>query len=243
MTSPRPGPTTGPSAAPSPRVASRREGNRTRPSAAGVPTSRLGVVLGMTLLLLTGCAALQSFYSLARVDFELDRVSGVRLAGVSLDEVAGYQSLSLVDVMRIGTALSGGTLPLDLNLHLVADNPADNPEARLLGMDWTLFLHDRETVSGRLEREIRLPPDSRTDVAFLIELDLLEFFDGPAQDLVGLAAAITGVGDEATAVRVEILPTIDTRLGPIQYPQPIVLGGTPGGTATGNPTPPRESSE
>ena len=242
MPSNRPEPTTGLSSASSPRVASYRPAGGTRPAAAEPLLRRWLVALAIALLL-TGCSTLQSFFSLARVDFDLDRVSGVRLAGVSLDEVAGYQSLSLVDVMRIGTALSGGTLPLDLNLHLVADNPADNPEARLLGMDWTLFLHDRETVSGRLDREVRLPPDSRTDVAFLIELDLLEFFDGPAQDLVGLAAAITGVGDEATAVRVEILPTIDTRLGPIQYPHPIVLGGTPGGAAGGAPTPAREFSE
>lgn len=197
---------------------------------------RAVIVAAALLLALPGCATLQSFMSLNRVDFELDRVSGVRLAGVSLDEVAGYQSLSLVDVMRIGTALSGGTLPLDLNLHLVADNPADNPEARLVGMDWTLFLHDRETVGGRLEREVRLPPDSRTDVAFLIELDLLEFFDGPAQDLVELAATITGLGGEPTAVRVEILPTIESPLGPIRYPQPIVLGASSvGAAAPGNP--------
>jgi hypothetical protein len=212
---------------------SRSPGPATRPCGPAVPFVRGMIAAGTLLLALSGCATLQSFVSLTRVDFELDRVSGVRLAGVSLDQVAGYQSLSLVDVMLIGTALSGGTLPLDLNLHLVADNPADNPEARLVGMDWTLFLHDRETVGGRLEREVRLPPDSRTDVAFLVELDLLQFFDGPAQDLVELAATVAGLGGEPTAVRVEIFPTIETRLGPIRYPQPIILGGSSeGGAAT-----------
>lgn len=184
------------------------------------------LALVVFLALLPSCATLQSLAALGQVDWELDRVSGIRLAGVQVDQVRSYEDLSLLDATRIGAALSGGRLPLDLNLHMVADNPDDNPDARLLELEWTLFLRDRETVSGQLDREISLPAGERTDIAMLVELDLLEFFDGPQRDLVDVALSLAGAGGEPVDLRIEILPTIQTPVGPLRHPGPIVLGGT-----------------
>jgi hypothetical protein len=178
---------------------------------------------------LPSCASLESLLALREVGWELDRVSELRLAGVDLDRRESYSDLTITDAARVAAALSDGRLPLDLSLHLVADNPDENPEARLLGMDWTLFLRDRETVSGRLERELRLPPGERTDLSMPVALDLLEFFDGGARDLVEVALSLTGASGEPSEVRLEILPTIETAMGPIRYPRPIVLGRTVGG--------------
>lgn len=177
------------------------------------------------LLMLPSCAFLQSLAALSQVRFSLDRVSGVRVAGVSLDGVRSYSDLTLTDATRVAGALAGGTLPLDLNLHVAADNPTGNPEARLLALDWTLFLRDRETVGGLLEREVRMPPGERTDVPLAVRLDLLEFFDGGAGDLVELVLSLVREDGEPVDVRLEALPTVDTPLGPIRYPEPLVLGG------------------
>jgi hypothetical protein len=177
------------------------------------------------LLVLPSCAFLQSLAALSQVRFGLDRVSGIRVAGVHLDGVRSHSDLSFTDATRVASALAGGTLPLDLNLHLTADNPTSNPEARLLALDWTLFLRDRETVSGLLEREVRMPPGERTDIPLAIRLDLLEFFDGGAGDLVDLVLSLVREDGEPVDVRLEALPTVDTPLGPVRYPEPLVLGG------------------
>lgn len=189
---------------------------------------RRSVLLGLVLaglILLPSCAILQSLAALSQVRFSLDGVSGIRLAGVPLEGTRSYADLSLTDATRIGTTLAGGALPLDLTLHVAADNPSENPEARLLALDWTLFLRDRETVGGTLDREIRMPPGERTDVPLAIRLDLLEFFDGGARELVELVTSLVREDGEPVGVRLEALPTVETPLGPVRYSEPLILEG------------------
>jgi len=183
------------------------------------------LILG--LLLVPGCATLQSLTALSQVRFDLDGVSQLRLAGVELDRVRSYDDLSLVDAGRIGAAVLSRRLPMEATLQVGANNPEANPEARLLALDWTLFLRDRETVSGNVEQEFRLAPGARTEVPVRVSLDLLEFFEGSTRDLVDLALALVGAGEESVEVRLDALPTVQTPLGPIQYPRPLSLSVTP----------------
>lgn len=186
-----------------------------------------GILLGAALaLLLPGCAALQSLAALSQVRFDLERVSELRLAGVDLLRVRGYEDLSPRDVLQVTLALTTRELPLELTLDLAADNPADNPEARLLALDWTLLLQERETVSGLLDQAVVLPSGAVTAVPVQIRLDLLEFFEGSARELVELAGALVGVEGEPVAVGLRATPTVDTPLGPIRYPRPLELGRT-----------------
>ncbi|TVP55068.1 MAG: hypothetical protein EA351_11890 [Gemmatimonadales bacterium] len=182
------------------------------------------VMVVALVLILPSCATLQSILALGQVDFSLDRVHQVSLAGVSLDGVRGYEDLGARDILRLGLALSDRRLPLELTIDLRADNPADNPEARLVAMDWTLFLENRETVSGGLGEAVRMASGEATTVPVEARLDLLEFFDGRLEDLVNLAASLAGVEGAPVQLRMEVLPTIETSLGPIRYPRPIVLG-------------------
>jgi hypothetical protein len=67
-----------------------------------------------------------------------------------------------------------------------------------------------------------LPPGAPTDVPVDVELDLVEFFDENLRGLVDLATAISGDGPPQN-VKLEVQPTIQTRLGPMQYPKPIIV--------------------
>lgn len=185
-----------------------------------VPTA---IVLAF-LLALPSCATFQSFLALSQVDFSLDRVSETTLAGVQLDRMRSYRDITGTDVFMLGRALADGRLPLELTVEIGADNPDDNPEARLVGMDWTLFLDGRETITGVLAEAVRMPPGAITPVPVTARLDLLEFFDGGLEDLVNLAISLAGADGEPANVRMEILPTVDTPLGPIRYPRPLVIG-------------------
>lgn len=169
------------------------------------------------------CATLEQVAALRRVAFELDRVSGGELAGVPIARLRSYQDLSAADVARIGVALARDELPLDFTLHVRAENPADNPVARLLEMEWSLWLDETETVAGELNRAYELTPGEAQDIPLDIRLDLLDFFDGRARDLVELALAVAGAEAEPTRISLRATPTIDTPLGPIRYPQPITI--------------------
>jgi hypothetical protein len=181
--------------------------------------------------ILSGCAALRSFTALSQVGFALDGASGVRLAGVELDRVRSFDDLSFMDVARIGSALTGGQLPLEATIHVAASNPGDNPQARLTGLEWTLHLRDRETVSGGLDAPITLPSGETTDLPVQVRLDLLEFFDTGMRDLVELGLSLAGMEREPVDLRLELVPTVQTSIGPIRYPRPVVLGGRAGGGA------------
>jgi hypothetical protein len=177
-----------------------------------------------TVAALGACATVQQVLALRNVDFTVDRVANVRLAGVPLDRVRSFSDVGLVDAGRIAAAAARGDLRLDLDLHLTAENPADNSvDARLVRMDWTLLLQGRETVSGVFADETLLRRGEPTDVPIAMSLNLIDFFEGSAQDLVELALSLTGQGGAPKEVTLRATPVVDTALGPIRYPRPITI--------------------
>jgi len=173
---------------------------------------------------LSGCATLQQLAALRSVDFSIDRVSNVRLAGVDLSSVSSYRDLGIADIGRLTLAASQRQLPMDFQLHLTAANPADNSaDARLVRLDWTLLLQGRETISGVFADETLLRRGQPTDVPITMSLDLIDLFEGSAQDLVELALSLSGQGGSPREVTLRATPSVDTALGPIRYPQPITI--------------------
>jgi hypothetical protein len=188
--------------------------------------NRLQLLTGLAIILVlgSGCATLQQFAALRSVDFSLDRVSDVRLAGIDLARIDSFDDLGFADAARLALAVTEKRLPMDLQVHLLAENPADNAtDARLLRMDWTLLLQERETLSGVFENEVLLAPGQPTDIPITISLNLVEFFEGGAQDLLELALSIAGQGGAPKDVALRATPVVDTPLGPIRYPQPITI--------------------
>ena len=182
------------------------------------------VIAGVLLLAGAGCQTLREIAALRNVAFAIDRVTNARLAGVDVQRLQSYEDLSPGDVLRLGRALLKKELLLDFQLHLTAENPPDNPvQARLVKMDWTLLLDDRETISGVFDDSIVLPPGQPTDVPIPISLNLIDFFEHGVQDLVELALSVAGQGGEPKRIKLQATPTIDTQLGPIRYPKPIVI--------------------
>ena len=187
------------------------------------PRLRFAAVLLAASAVAGSCTTLQQIVALRQVEFSLDGVTDVRLAGVPLSRAA-TQDLTLVDVSRVASAMSSGNLPLDLRLRLSGENPADNPtEARLVRMDWTLLLDDTETVSGVLEEPVSFPPGDRRPFSLGVSLNLVEFVDGNVRELVDLAQAVAGQRGDGTEVALRVTPTVDTPLGPIRYSETITL--------------------
>jgi len=185
-------------------------------------------VVLLTVLTLAGCATLRGIAALRNVDFRLTGADGTRLAGVDVTRIRGYDDVGAADVIRLGAALSQGRLPVETTLRVRADNPADNGPARLVRMDWTLLLDQKETISGVMDREVALPAGEAVDVPVRVEVDLLDFFDEQLPELVDLALAMSGQGDRER-VELQALPTVETRFGPLRYPEPIRISFQVGG--------------
>jgi hypothetical protein len=190
------------------------------------PRTARRLVAALLTLGLAGCATLQEIANLRRVDFRLRDVSGLALAGVDLAGVRSVEDLNLIEVGRITVAVTRNRLPIAFELGIAASNPpGEGGDARLTALDWTLFLEGRETISGALDREYVIPAGGSTRIPVTIAFDLIEFVDGNATDLTELALSLANAGGSPKNVTLRAVPTIDTPLGPIRYPEPIVIGG------------------
>jgi hypothetical protein len=190
---------------------------------------RLVPALAGLLVLAPGCTTLQQLAALRAVDFDLAGVSDGALAGVDIERVRTYQDLRASDVARLTAAAVRGDMPLAFTLHVDATNPEDNGvPARLVSLDWTLFIDDAETVSGVFNDERLIQPGTTADLPISIRLDLLDFFSDSAPDLINLALNLAGAGGDPARLSLRARPTVNTSLGPISYPGYITISHTVG---------------
>ena len=192
---------------------------------------RLSVVTAL-LIGIGGCASLQQLAALRRVEFAIDGVGNGRLAGIDLSRVSFYRNLTATDLGRVTLALARKDLPLEFQVNVQATNPSANAvTATMARLAWSLFLDERETITGVVDTPVSLPPGQPVIIPVPVRLNLVEFFDGSAQDLVNLALAIAGLDSNPTRVSLRAVPTVSTRLGPITYPGSItIVSRTVGGT-------------
>jgi hypothetical protein len=174
---------------------------------------------------LAGCATLQQLAALQHVTFAYGGISDVRIAGIPIGPNASYASLGATNLAKLGAAVVSGQVPLEMIAHVNATNPeANSVAAKMVALDWTLFIEDRRTVAGGLANAVTIEPGRTTDVPLSAQLDLLELATGGGvPDIFDTAMEIAGYSTQKKDLRLELKPTIDTSLGPIQYPSPIVV--------------------
>lgn len=192
-------------------------GPSTRPASRRVVA---GLALGIALAT-SGCATLQQLVALQSVDFDLAGLARVEVGGVDVTAVRSPADISVADGLSLAGQLRAGTLPLALTLDVRAENPESNADARMVRMDWTLFLDDVETISGRVADEVAIPSGTATTFPVQTELDLLDFFDGGATELIELVRSIAGLDGTAPSVALDVLPTVRTAFGDIPYDRPF----------------------
>ena len=183
------------------------------------------VFIAVTMISLSsGCSTLKDLASLRDVAFRLDSVSAISLAGVKIDRSMNYEDFGVLDLARLGREVARNKMPLSFMLNVGATNPNDNSvEARLVKLDWTLLLEDRETISGVFEDDIVLPSGQEQLIPFAIEVDLIEFFGNNLRDLAELALSLSDQGGKPRNIKLRATPTISTPIGPIRYPEPILI--------------------
>jgi hypothetical protein len=185
------------------------------------------------VVLATACATLQQLTALRQVTFALTGVRNGRLAGVDLARIRSYSDLTATDIGRISLALARKDLPIEFVVDVRAENPPDNTvTATMVRLAWSLLLNDKETISGVVDTTLTLPPGVPVGIPMQMRFNLLQFFEGPAQSLVDLAASIAGLSSDPTRIAIRAVPTIDTPIGRISYPSPITIvsrtvGGVP----------------
>ena len=136
-------------------------------------------------VLASGCQTLREVANLRDLEYALGDVARADLAGVDLAGVRTYNDLRTRDVLRISAALADGRLPLQFQLNVLATNPeANGVRARMVEFDWTLFIEDRETVSGVLQENFIIAPGETQTVEFPLAASRLAYWDAEHDEWV-----------------------------------------------------------
>ncbi|MBM3263394.1 MAG: hypothetical protein FJY97_08215 [candidate division Zixibacteria bacterium] len=189
-----------------------------------------GMTILLTALTMTACATVRQVVALSQVKFRLDRIAAMQVAGVDVTRIRRYEDIGVLDAARLAAAVASQRVPLTFTVNMVAENPPGNSvTARLIGLDWKLFLQDQEALSGALTDEIVLEPGKPQTIPVSVTLDLIQFYKGGLKDMVNLALSLTGQGGTPQHIRFQATPTIHTPLGPIRYPRLINITGMVGG--------------
>ena len=195
-------------------------------------------IVAIASLVVTSCADLQnitnSLTSLSKMEFQVGRVSNMRLAGVDVSKVSDPSRLSIGDALSLTNAFTRKALPASFTLDVNAKNPNNgqsgnrNTPLTLNGFDWRLILDDVPTISGGLAKPIDIPgTTSATVIPLAVNMDLYQFFASRGYDgILNLALALGGVNGSSSKVKLDALPSVGTPFGTMAYPNRITIVDT-----------------
>ena len=182
------------------------------------------LVLAATLGAVGGCAGLKETIALRQVAFRYDHIGSPMIAGLPLSRLTRYEDLSIVDVGRLALAVAAKDVPLDITVHIAGTNPSENnTTARLVRLDWTYLVDDREIIAGQLSEPFAFPPGETRDLPLGVRFNLVEFFGNDGKVLFDTALVLSGQRTSTRRATLRLTPTVDSPLGPIRYPMPITL--------------------
>lgn len=173
-----------------------------------------------------GCSGIMDAISnVQRLQFKLDKVTGMKVANVSVSNFSSLSNIGVIDAANLLAAFTQGQLPVQFTLNVLAKNPNDGTggtkqsSAVIENLAWRLFIDSKETINGNVGN-INVPGIGQsTNIPILMSFDLLKFFsNGQYNDLINLALALGGKSGSSSRITLKVKPTVSTILGPITYP-------------------------
>lgn len=173
-----------------------------------------------------GCSGLMdAIANIQRLQFKLDKVTGMKIAGVGLSNIATPSNLSILDAANLLANFTQGKMPVEFTLNVLAKNPNDGTggtkksSAVIENLAWRLFIDNNETINGNVGN-ITVPGVGQvTNIPIGMSFDLIRFFNNAGYDnLINLALALGGKNGSSSRITLKVKPTISTQLGPITYP-------------------------
>lgn len=177
--------------------------------------------------LFTSCKTLNALAGLSRLQFKLDNVTQLQLAGIDITNKRSASDISLMDGLNLLNAFRTGRFPLTFTLNVAAKNPnertANLSTIELAEFPWRLMIDGRETIYGELGSPVSVPSGGETrTIPLTVSVDLKQFFGEKGyDDIINLALAIAGQG--AAKLQLKAQPTLSTPIGRMQYPSELTI--------------------
>ncbi len=187
-------------------------------------------ILALSFILLSifafiQCSILQTITNLSRLQFKLSSVSGFKVNNIDISNKSSISDLSPTEMISLSSIIGQGKLPISFVLNVDAKNPNDGTggyprtDATLKGLQWRLFIDDKETISGDLDAPVTVPGTGEVStIPLRVNFDLLQFFKGEGlEKIANLVLAIGGKQGSTSRISLYATPTVSTPLGDIKY--------------------------
>ena len=84
-----------------------------------------------------GCSGvMDAITNMQRLQFKLDKVTGMKVANVPVSNFASLSSIGVLDAANILAAFTSGKLPVSFTLNVLAKNPNDATGGTKKSADW-----------------------------------------------------------------------------------------------------------
>jgi len=182
---------------------------------------------------LSSCSALNALAGLSRIQFKLNDVQSVRLAGIDVANKHSVSDFSIMDGVNLLGAFSSGRFPLTFTLNVAAKNPNQPSGSSMLSslqvtdFPWRLLINNHETVTGNIGSPVGVPGGGMTTtIPLQVSVDLKQFFaDKGYNDLLNVALALAGQGG-AGQLQLKATPEMGSSLGRMRYPGELTIVNT-----------------
>lgn len=190
---------------------------------------KLVLLLALSLGFLSCDVAKQtlgSAYSLTQCEYDYQSITGLTLAGVSLQNGSSFNPLAAAGLL---TALNSSSLPLQFTLQLGVKNPGKS-EAALSGLQYILEIDGIAMTEGFLNQALRVPSGSSTVMPLQMSFDLKKAMSGQSAEAVkNMAYNLAGIGQSASQVTFRIKPSMllggQNVVSPVYIPITFSFGG------------------
>jgi hypothetical protein len=182
---------------------------------------------------LNSCATLNALTGLSRIQFKLNNLQSVRLAGIDISNKHSISDFNIMDGINLAAVFASGHLPLTFTLNVAAKNPnaPSNVAAfnalQVSDFPWRLLLNGQQTITGNIGAPVGVPPGGSTTIIPLqASIDLKQFFGNQGYDqLLQLALALSGQGG-VSHVQLMATPAMSTPIGTLRYPGELTIVST-----------------
>ena len=180
----------------------------------------IGIIL-LIFSVLPSCDVLNQAAEVGRLQqctFQVEGVNNIFLAGIELRQGMKSTDLNSGQLMQLANAAFQKNMPLSFNVVVRVKNP-NTKTAALSRMDYRVFLDGVEMLSGQMNQRYSIGPNSNTDVAVPVQLELYKALSGQSADAVSnIGFKLTGSSSKPVELLVKVKPYMQVGLTSLPYP-------------------------
>ncbi|MDP3441266.1 MAG: hypothetical protein Q8T08_00255 [Ignavibacteria bacterium] len=183
------------------------------------------------LVLISGCSVLQTFENIARLKYKIHSASDYQISGINPLNKRSLKDFSALELLKLTSAVTKGSMPLVFTLNIEAKNPNDGTtgaartDLNITSLPWKLLVNDNQVVAGNISEPVFVPGKGESVIIPIkIEFDILKSLkEKSLDDVFNLLLNVGGIDGSTSNLKLMIQPVLGTPVGNIGYPSEITV--------------------